>query len=130
MEWLKKELDVENVSVVIHPVSSHSFEEVSRSIGMGIDRDLTNVMAYTFTKADSYHIVYRNDISTRVLEIMHEMVHVEQIESGRLVLHSGFIEFDGTTYTNDYINGANWSSLPWERDADRRAWDLYMKGMK
>lgn len=85
-------------------------EKVSKNLGY-VNAERTN-------NKPSYRVlVWRHDASQSLLKtIIHELIHIDQIETGRLK-----IDFKGNkTWSGDYYE----SGEPWEAEAERISGDM------
>lgn len=78
-----------------------------------------------------YNLCVRHDHPEGVLSLIHELVHVNQIETKRLTVKDGHVMFDGIVYESPFMHISNgitghvWNSFPWEKEANSISWEIY-----
>lgn len=100
------ELNIHGVVVVIRPL----LKEVSQD-----DRDIrAHIVA-----ADSNYVIFTGKYSRQeaIKIICHELIHLQQYHSGRLIIKNGMVTWQGTTEELDSWMQVSYIARPWEAEA-------------
>jgi hypothetical protein len=79
-------------------------------------------------KAQKYSIYFYHNMERDcfIKAILHEFIHIQQFESGRLIVKSNYIFFDNIIITKDLA----WEKRPFEAEAIKKSNDLFNKYFK
>jgi hypothetical protein len=106
------EMGIRGVTVIFRPIEDSKLIE-------GID-----LLAYIIGDESQYVIYIGNLNRTSAIEVIsHELIHLDQIRSKRIIKFSKYTVWDGKEYSNDLP----YKQRPWEIDAFKQGKKLEIK---